>query len=322
MERFSRSALLALLTSLLVAACGGGGNDSNTAAANGSASNAAASTPASTVATPEANAPLATGNTATDGLNWFNFRRQQAGVQTVVRTAMADSAAQGHSDYQKINNVITHEQTVGKTGFTGRTAGDRLEAAGYKFVSGYAYGEVISSTFDTSGVNAAEDLIAAIYHRFVILDPVFRQAGAGAATVPGGMTYFTTNFIADRLDTGLGTGKIVAYPFNSQSRVPRSVFSNNEVPDPVPDRNEVGYPVSVHADITSSIGVQEFTIRPRGGSALATRLLTHANDTQTPTSAVAIIPINVLAPATVYDVQFIGSVDGISVTRSWSFTTQ
>jgi hypothetical protein len=30
----------------------------------------------------------------------------------------------------------------------------------------------------------------------------------------------------------------------------------------------------------------------------------------------------VLAPATTYDVQFIGSVDGVAANRSWSFTTK
>ena len=50
----------------------------------------------------------------------------------------------------------------------------------------------------------AEDLIAAIYHRFVIFDPVFLQVGAGAATVRNGPTYFTTNFVTDRLDVGAG----------------------------------------------------------------------------------------------------------------------
>lgn len=311
MERFPRSAVLALLTSLLMAACGGGSENTSSA-----------TKPESSVGIQEPNAPQATGVTATDGLNWFNFRRQQAGVQTLTRAAMADAAAQGHSDYQKINNVITHEQTSGKPGFTGRTLGDRLEAAGYQFRSGYAYGEVISSTSDTSGVNAAEDLIAAIYHRFVILEPVFRQVGAGSASVPGGMTYFTTNFVAERLDTGLGVGKMVTYPSAGQSRVLRNFFSDNEVPDPVPSRNEVGYPVSVHADITSLIKVQEFTIRPRGGSPLAVQLLTRDNDAQTPASAAAIVPINVLEAATTFDVQFTGTVDGVSVNRAWSFTTQ
>ena len=317
MERFSRSALLALLASLALAACGGGGD-----------SNGSSVTTQNAAAVAEPGAPVATGNTANDGVAWFNYRRSQAGVRTLARAPMADIAAQLHSEYQKTHNIITHEQTPGTTGFTGQTVGDRLAAAGYQFRSAYAYGEVLSSTSDTSGINAAEDLIAAIYHRFVIFDPVFLQVGAGAATVRNGSTYFTTNFVTDRLNAGLGAGKFIVYPFSGQQRVPRNFFSDHEVPDPVPSRNEVGYPISVHADITSTVEVQGFTIRPRGGSPLQVHLLqntasaTAPADPQTPPSAAAIIPLGVLTPGTTYDVQFSGRVDGVPVSRAWSFTTQ
>ncbi|HZW22519.1 CAP domain-containing protein [Noviherbaspirillum sp.] len=319
MERHKRSALAALLASLALAACGGGGGD------NGGGGGV---TTQNATAVAEPGAPVATGNTAADGVAWFNYRRQQAGVRTLVRAPMADAAAQLHSEYQKTHNVITHEQTPGTQGFTGETVGDRLTAAGYQFRSAYAYGEVLSSTSDTSGINAAEDLLAAIYHRFVILDPVFLQIGAGAATVRNGSTYFTTNFVADRLDAGLGAGRFITYPFSGQQRVPRNFFSDHEVPDPVPSRNEVGYPVSVHADITSVIEVQSFTIRPRGGNPLETQLLQNrasaggTADPLTPPSVAAIVPLGVLSANTIYDVQFIGRVDGQAATREWSFTTQ
>ncbi|RZI44473.1 CAP domain-containing protein [Herbaspirillum sp. HC18] len=309
MERFSRPALLALIAALALTACGGGGGSSS-------------SKSETTVAAAEPTGPVATGNTATDGLNWFNFRRQQLGLKVLVRTTLADIAAQGHSEYERINDVITHEQTPGAPGFTGVTVGDRLVAAGYQFRSAYAYGEVLSATSDPSGFNAAEDLIGAIYHRFVIFDPVFQQMGGGAATVSKGLTYFTANFVAERLDGGLGKGNIVVYPFPGEPRVPRNFFSDHEVPDPVPSRNEVGYPVSVHADITSNISVQSFSVRPHGGSPLDVQMLQHATDSLTPTSAAAIVPLAPLNANTVYDVQFSGTVDGMKVTREWSFTTQ
>jgi uncharacterized protein YkwD len=329
MERLSRSALLALLTAFALAACGGGsGNGSSPAPAvqtSPAASDQGSPAPAGPA---QASGPQATGDTATDGINMFNFRRQQAGLSTLVRAAMADAAAQGHSEYQKRHDVITHEQTPGTESFTGVTVGDRLTAAGYQFRSAFAYGEVLSATSDPSGFNAAEDLIAAIYHRFVILDPVFIQVGAGAATVRNGATYFTTNFVADRLDRGLGPGKFVVYPFAGQRGVSRNFFSDHEVPDPVASRNEVGYPVSVHADITSTVEVQNFTIRPRGGSALQVQLMQNRAtavapaDPNTPPSAAAIVPLAPLAAGVTYDVRFTGRVDGVSIDKEWSFTTQ
>lgn len=314
MARPLRMLVPPLLAALLLTACGGSGGDGNSSA----------SQPATSISALEDNAPALTGNTATDGFNWFNFRREQLGVPKVARNARIDAAAQGHSEYQKANSSITHDQIAGRPGFTGATVGDRLAEANYQFTPGasYAYGEVISATSDTSGVSAAEDLIAAIYHRFVIFEPMFKEAGAGAATIPGGLTYFTTNFSANGLSDVLGQGSVVTYPFVNQRYVPRNFYSDNEAPDPVPNLNEVGYPISVHADINSTVTVQSFTVRPRGGSPLGVQLLTRATDTNTPASVAAIIPLNPLAAGTIYDVQFSGTVDGDAVTRTWSFTTQ
>jgi uncharacterized protein YkwD len=329
MGRSLRNTLPAWLAALLLAACGGGGGGDGSSSSATPA--AVASSPGQTAngevdpATFEPNAPAPTGNTATDGFNWFNFRRQQIGLLPLARNAQIDQAALGHSNYQRINKEITHEQTTGKPGFTGVELIDRLDAAGYQFSAelGYASGEVISSTFNTSGSSAAEDLVAAIYHRFVIFEPMFKEAGAGAATVAGGNTYFTTDFAANGLDKGLGKGQIVVYPYTGQQGVARSFMSDNEAPDPVPNRNEVGYPISVHADIQSIIEVQEFTVRAHdGGSTLPARLLASATDPLTMTSAAAIVPLSPLDAGKVYDVQFNGRVDGTPVTRSWSFTTR
>jgi hypothetical protein len=269
----------------------------------------------------EAGAPASTGNAATDSINWFNFRRQQTGLSALVRNSALDAAAQGHSNYQKLNNVITHVQSPDKPGFTGRTLADRLAAAGYRFTqSSYAYGEVIASTSDTSGFHAAEDLIAAIYHRFVAFEPLFREIGSGAATIPDGNTYFTTNFAANGL--GAGLAGIVMYPFPGQQRLPLSFLSDNESPDPVSGKNEVGYPISVHANITATLLVERFSIQPIGGDALPAHLLAHASDKLTPMSAAAIIPLAPLASGTTYEVQFTGLLDGERVSRAWSFTTQ
>ena len=306
--------LATLLAVALIAGCGGGGGGSD---------NTTASTQTSSPT--ETGAPQPTGNMANDGFNWFNFRRQQMGLATMARNGQIDTAALNHSTYQAQNSTITHDEVAGRRGFTGVSVLDRLRAAQVTFsASNYAYGEVISSTPDTNGVNAAEDLITAIYHRFVIFEPKFLEAGAASTTAGSGYTYFTTDFATRTLSrNGLGSGKLVVYPFSNQQNLPTVFFSDQEQPDPVPDRNEVGYPVSVHADITSTITVQSFTINPRGGAVLATKLLKKETDTEiTEPSVAAIIPLAVLQPQTVYDVRFVGSVDNVPVNLAWSFTTR
>lgn len=303
----------ALTLAALLTACGGGGG--------GSAASVTPVTPASTLPT-EPGAPSVTGDAALDGFNWINYRRQLTGLAPLARNALLDKAALDHSNYQRINNTITHDQISGKPGFTGVTLADRLKNAGYTLVGPSAIGEVISAAADTSGFYHAEELISAIYHRFVIFEPVFREAGIGTAA-GNGYTYFTADFAASGgYGPGLGRGKLAVYPAASQARVALNFFSDSELPDPVPNQNEVGYPISVHADISSTLTVLSFTVRPRGGSDLSVRLLARASDKETPVYAAAIVPLNVLKAATVYDVTFTGTVDGVAANRSWSFTTK
>jgi uncharacterized protein YkwD len=312
--------IVALSVAMLLTACGGGDSGSGR-----SDSAASVTRPSSSqqLLSQEPNAPQATGDTSTDGFNWFNFRRKQMGLSEVTRNRVIDTAAQGHSDYQRLNDTITHTQISGKPGFTGVAVPDRLRAAGYVFdQSRYSYGEVIAAIGGTSGFYAAEGLIDAIYHRFVIFEPVFREAGFGTGSVPNGYTYFTTKFAANGLGPGLGQGKVALYPFANQQNVPVIFYSDREIPDPVPNQNEVGYPISVHADATASVTVQTFTVRPRGGSPLSVRLLSRATDADTSGSVAAIVPYSVLSAKTTYDVQFIGTVDNTPVNRSWSFTTR
>jgi hypothetical protein len=268
------------------------------------------------------------GNTATDGFNWINYRRAQLGLPVLSRSTLINTAARGHSDYQRLNNTITHQQTPGLPGFTGVGLVDRLNAAGYVLTNRtYAAGEVISATSNTSGFFQAEQLITAIYHRFVIFEPMFRELGTGAATVSNGYTYFTADFAVVDSYSGLGAGRFVTYPKDKQANVPVNFFSDSESPDPVPNQNEVGYPISLHGDgygrNAGTVIVQSFTVAPRGGSPLSTRLLSYAaGTTDSLTTAAAIVPLAPLNSATTYDVSFTGSVGGAAVSYNWSFITK
>ncbi|TWI60612.1 uncharacterized protein YkwD [Pseudoduganella lurida] len=312
---------VAILGMALLAGCGGGGGDSPPAVAT--VTPATPTTTPTTPATPAA--PTATGDTATDGFAWFNYRRSQIGLSTLTRNTLIDTAAGGHSNYLRLNNTVSHEQVSGSPGFTGVTLVNRLTAAGYTLTGSYAAGEVISAAGDRSGFFHAEELITAIYHRFAIFQPVFREIGTGASSTAN-YTYFTADFATTNgYGPGVGRGNVVVYPASGQTGVPVNFMSDSESPDPVPNQNEVGYPISVHADISTTVLVTAFTVKPRGGDNLPVRLLSAATDAdtqKTSAAAAAIVPLVRLAANTTYDVSFSGSVDSAAVTRNWSFTTK
>jgi hypothetical protein len=243
----------------------------------------------------------------------------------LARNAQLDRSAQAHSDYQRQNNTVTHDEQAGKAGFTGATVEARVQAAGYTLVPAYASGEIIAATTNNSGFYMAEELVTAIYHRFVMFEPLFKDMGAGASTTSANYTYFTTNLGATRgYSPGLPSHTIATWPINGQTGVQPNFFSNYEEPDPVPNIDEVGYPISVHANLTETLAVQSFTVRSRGGASnLPTRLLVRGQDPNTTmTSVAAIIPLAPLAAKTTYDVSFTGTADGAPVSKTWSFTTR
>jgi uncharacterized protein YkwD len=323
---------------VMLAACGGGGNDSASVPApppvatntgdTGSTGTGSTVTPVDSSTVP---APALTGDIATDGLNWFNYRRTQLGVAQLTRNSVIDQAALAHSSYQNQLGKVTHDETAGNPGFTGVDLQARLAQKGYTLTSnsGYAIGEVIAGTTNKSGAFMAEELITAIYHRFVAFEPVFKEMGGGTATNASGYTYFTTDFGANN-GQGPGIAGVLAWPYNGQTNVVTTFLTDNEEPDALPNQNEAGYPVSVHANISGTIAVTTFTIRQRGASTdLSVRLLTSVTDREyTSKSVAAIVPLAPLKAGTVYDVTFVGNVTfprdvgNTTVNKSWSFTTK
>jgi len=316
----------ACITAWALVACGGGASG-NGNAVGASDMNAIPST--GTIGQGQDNAaPKLTNNTAVDGRVWLNYRRAQIGLPTLTENTMIDQAAQRHSDYQRVNG-ITHVEDPAKQGFTGTTLDKRMVAAGYTFHGANAIGEVIAASTSTSGFYNAEQLITAIYHRFVIFEPVFKEIGTGAAMGASATayTYFTADMAANNgLGQGLARGTVVTWPFSGQTEVTPNFFSDQEEPDPVDGVNEVGYPISVHANMSSTLSVQSFTVHPHGGANLSVKQIgnqtTNAQGQAVAPTAVAIVPLAPLAAKTTYDVSFNGTVDGAAVSKSWSFTTK
>jgi uncharacterized protein YkwD len=319
----AKSIATAAIAAWALAACGGSDSGS---ASNGSASALSGSAQSTGFSGQDASAPVVTNNIAADGFNWINYRRKQAGVGTLAHNNMLDRSSQAHSDYQRMNGEVTHSEEVFKPGYTGAMDKDRVQAAGYTLEGGYATGEIIAATTNQSGFYMAEELVTAIYHRFVMFEPLFKDMGSGSATTSAGYVYFTANLGTTRgYSAGLPSHTIVTWPFNGQTGVQPYFLSDYEEPDPVPDQgvNEVGYPISVHANLSEQVIVQSFTVHARGGADLKTRLLVQGQDKSTTMPSVAaIVPLSRLAANTIYDVSFTGTVGGAAVTRTWSFTTK
>lgn len=257
----------------------------------------------------------------TAALRQANLRRGQIGLPALTLNAQIAAAAAGHSAYLATHNLTGHYQSASQypAGFTGTTAGDRLDAAGYPW---RLYGEVISFG-PATGTTGVESLIEAIYHRFGLFDPGADEAGAGmVANHPYYGKVLTINLGSQQVPaTGSPAGWVGAYPYDGQTGVQIDFYSDTESPDPVAGVNRVGYPVSIHVGYGKRLTVSSFTLATAAGTDVPVTLLSSAGDSHVPVSAAAIIPLSPLTPGQSYQASFSGSADGAPFAQSWQFAT-
>ena len=218
-----------------------------------------------------------------------------------------------------------HDEDAGSRGFTGVGLNNRLRRPSRIHWSraNYSYGEVISATTNTSGFFMAEELVTAIYHRFVMFEPVFKEIGTGSATTIANYTYFTADFVPTTVTVrgwavaGWWCGRPTARPascriFSATGKSPipsippmRWAIRSACTPTPTPPswcRTSPSAPATAPICRSSSCITRQTRTRRK--------------------AAAAIIPLTRLAAATVYDVAFSGSVDDRPVSMSWSFSTR
>ena len=259
-------------------------------------------------------------------LERVNHHRALAGVAPVTPEMRLLRAAQSHASYLNSTGQAGHfEAERTDSYYTGRTPFQRISAAGYDYA---VAGEVVGSLSSADPATAIDALIAAIYHRFVILSSDFTHAGLGVASrrVQGSdVLDVTVDFGSLTVPPVRPPSALTLYPVPGQQGVPLDFDPAYESPNPMPGHTLVGYPISIQVDDPYTLTVHSFGLHPVTsstlGAALAAKLLTHANDPETDASAAALIPLAPLSPSTTYEVVFSGAVSGSGVSRNWRFTT-
>ena len=138
-----------------------------------------------------------------------------------------------------------------RKGFTGVDVSARLAAAGYP-LQHECLAARMAKSFRPPATARASTWPRNSLRRFTTASSssnlCSRKSVPGRPPPAAGYNYFTANFTAnDGYGAGLAAVRSTVWPFNGQVSVPRNFFSNTESPDPVPDRNGVGYPISIHA---------------------------------------------------------------------------
>jgi hypothetical protein len=294
-----------------------------------------------------------------EALNLLNEIREAMGMNTLVENSRLETAAQAHSKYIVTNDTASHDELPGLPGFTGEKPAERAVRAGY--LSRQVRENLSAHTFDAKG--SIDGLFSAIYHRFAFLDVGIDEVGVGVTQNPEdgeknafvylmGNTQLNTlcaeppfkgygkyvygvckdpahrisqkKFLKAKKSSKWLNPKIVLYPYDGQRDVPPAFYQ--ETPDPLPEYDVSGFPVSVLFNdyFFQNVALLSFKIYESDKEVLPVRLLSHGSDPHqrlTPLQF-ALMPLQRLKYDTVYDAEIIYRHKGKKHSLHWQFHTR
>ena len=289
----------------------------------------------------------------------LNQIREAMNLSALAQNENLKKAAQAHADYMVANRVSSHYETEGMKRFTGKVPLDRAFYAGYN-------ASQVSENLSANNAHAQssiDGLFAAIYHRFGFLSPNIDEIGVGAAqdqsdSHNSAFVYVMGSSEFNRVcsyNSFHGTGsyvygvcrnkahkiakkrfdevqsyvminnpKMILYPYADQSEVPLAFY--NESPDPLPDYDVSGFPVSVEFNdyYYKEVRVSDFTLYNEKDEVIATRFMDKNTDPEHRFTAnqFALFPLERLTYDTEYHVVLRYSDASGEEERNWKFYTK
>ena len=227
--------------------------------------------------------PINTTSEEDFALNYLNRLRIGSGLIPFSSQTQLKQAAQAHAEYLIKHHIYGHKEDENLSGYTGTYASKRIEHAGYP---SHLVIENVSN-YNRNAKESIDGLMSAIYHRFAFLSFKADEIGIGIKqnSLQKEETSFVYNLSAKAIRTlcrennetkiyksyskvcnnrkiKVSTLKLneafntnntknrsfIVYPFDKQYDVPPAFF--NELPDPLPDYNVSGFPISINFNPT------------------------------------------------------------------------
>lgn len=249
----------------------------------------------------------------------LNLIRSKFGLKNLQENLSLKSAAINHAYYLSDKDYVSHDQIYNDKKFTGATPLDRAVYSGYnKGESFIRIGEVVAMYNGRQHYNDLENFLVAIYHRFSILEPSFKDYGE--IRISDGYK----NIAEMKLGTTLQQDelKYIYYPVNNQINIPTYFYPSQEIPNPMPNYNKVGYPISFQITEGAILDVENFIMTDSSGNILKGKFLTSKTDGNVLKSQFAFIPYQELKNDESYDIKIAGKMNSEGFLKSWKFKTE
>lgn len=255
-----------------------------------------------------------------DPVGTLNAIRSKMGIPLLQRNSALDTAARYHAQYILLNNDVSHDENPGRPYFYAKTPLERVQKTNYNEGQTFTTGEVLSYT-EGNPNESFDKLMRAIYHRFVMLDPVYTEVGM--SQMQQNKASVLEMALASRGETYKKAPlKVSIYPLDKQTGIPYVFYTNEEVPNPMPGYERVGFPISIQTTAGYPLETKTFVlIEKNTGSEVAGKYLIYGQDEHVLNSQLALVPFNPLKPGTTYVVTYVGYTKGVALNYKWEFTT-
>ncbi len=262
---------------------------------------------------------------------WLACYRNLVGLDTPAPSDALDEATVNHAAYMmETGEYGMLETNSSAQHFRGYDTLDRLASAGLEVdLSSLSVYETVTRVGEGDVAEpepAIDNWINTVYHRPPLLRPLVDHLGVGFDERYADLVALGPWDTADR-DGGTLTAR---YPAPGQGHVPTTFYSDREFPDPVPDRDEVGSPISVtfQADFWNDnnnhfdlhLVPAGCSVHPLGGDPVDLLLLEPEDDASL-WSTVVLLPREPLEPYVTYVVEIEAEVGGAPWRDRWTFTT-
>lgn len=259
----------------------------------------------------------------------INAARSVCGFGAVFRNEALDFSISGHMGYLLQNNMWGHNETkqANSVSYVGATPQDRAQSKGYFGSVGEALVGRLT-TYQGGGLRGLGGLTTAAYH----LVDLFRPYGdIGLIVAEAG----TSNIFSGNITLGIQYGYarksaavgIRTYPCNGITVLETKTYAT-EWPNPLPNRDAglqpLGHPVFIRGTENSPLILTLAEIRKSSDTQpIEVVILNTNNDPNRILQAweAVVIPLQTLQPRTVYEVKFVGSDNGLSFERRFTFET-
>jgi len=274
--------------------------------------------------------------------NYLNRLREGAGLVPFKSQKQLKLAAKSHANYLTNHLTYGHREEAKYSDFTGEYGASRVR------YHGYPAPQVLEnvSANNRNYKESIDGLFSAIYHRLAFLDFRVNTIGIGISQnlqhrestafvydMSSSMleklyktkTKFTNKELQKALQSNGKNHSVVVYPYAKQHNVPPAFF--NEIPDPLPDYDVSGFPVSIsfNPSFYKSVKLLTFKIFTQNGTEVENVTL-YTNETDPHKKFgkfdFVLFPLERLKWNQQYHVKFRAMVDNKIFKKEWKFHTQ